>query len=122
MKLTVIYLESTWLMVARACILLFILGCSSTILDLLSLGHTPNRYRYPAWGANYIMFLIQYSAYVIVGLYFLFYGLRKKKKFEFNQAIAKLELGIIMLRVIIEQYQLTLSGKRSLTLNHLKIL
>ncbi|WP_261816217.1 hypothetical protein [Vibrio gallicus] len=68
------------------------------------------------------MFLIQYSAYVIVGLYFLFYGLRKKKKFEFNQAIAKLELGIIMLRVIIEQYQLTLSGKRSLTLNHLKIL
>jgi HTH-type transcriptional regulator/antitoxin HigA len=58
---------------------------------------------------------------------------------EFNQAIEKLEPGIAMLRVIIDQHQLTLSdfkeeigakstvsmilsGKRSLTLNHIKAL
>ncbi|MEZ9365463.1 type II toxin-antitoxin system HigA family antitoxin [Vibrio sp. 10N.286.49.E11] len=58
---------------------------------------------------------------------------------EFNQAIDKLEPGIAMLRVIIDQHQLTLSdfkeeigakstvsmilsGKRSLTLNHIKAL
>jgi len=58
---------------------------------------------------------------------------------EFNQAIEKLELGIAMLRVIIDQHQLTLSdfkkeigakstismilsGKRALTLNHIKAL
>ena len=58
---------------------------------------------------------------------------------EFNQAIEKLEPGIAMLRVIIEQHQLTLSDfkeeigaqstvsiilsrKRSLTLNHIKAL
>ncbi len=58
---------------------------------------------------------------------------------EFNQAIDKLEPGIATLRVIIDQHQLTLSdfkeeigakstvsmilsGKRSLTLNHIKAL
>ncbi|TKF94375.1 helix-turn-helix domain-containing protein, partial [Vibrio sp. F13] len=58
---------------------------------------------------------------------------------EFNQAIDKLEPGIAMLRVIIGQHQLTLSdfkeeigakstvsmilsGKRALTLNHIKAL
>ena len=58
---------------------------------------------------------------------------------EFNQAIDKLEPGIAMLRVIIDQHQLTLSdfkeeigakstvsmilsGKRALTLNHIKAL
>ena len=58
---------------------------------------------------------------------------------EFNQAIDKLESGIAMLRVIIDQHKLTLSdfkdeigtkssvsmilsGKRSLTLSHIKAL
>jgi HTH-type transcriptional regulator/antitoxin HigA len=58
---------------------------------------------------------------------------------EFNQTIDKLESGIAMLRVIIDQHKLTLSdfkneigvkstvsmilsGKRSLTLNHIKAL
>ena len=58
---------------------------------------------------------------------------------EFNQAIAKLDPGVAVLRVLIEQYQLTLSdfkeeiganstvsmilsGKRSLTLSHIKAL
>ncbi|MCZ4337887.1 helix-turn-helix domain-containing protein [Shewanella colwelliana] len=58
---------------------------------------------------------------------------------EFNQAIDQLEPGIAMLRVIIDQHQLTLSdfkeeigakstvsmilnGKRALTLNHIKAL
>ncbi|MFA0627521.1 type II toxin-antitoxin system HigA family antitoxin [Vibrio sp. 10N.222.49.A3] len=55
---------------------------------------------------------------------------------EFNQTIDKLEPGIAMLRVIIDQHQLTLSdfkeeigaksmilsGKRCLTLNHIKAL
>ena len=73
------YVSSTSLLLIRVCLIICILWGSFVIYDLLVAGETPNYERYQAWGMNYIAYLFKYIAIVSTLMYFLFWGVRKKK-------------------------------------------